>query len=318
MSYRFAASTTGPLAKIAGSLALPLALQLHSREPHHIWALVDKEQPPGLQNAWAIFPIAVAAVKEQFSPRFESVADWRPGMTALLERRTTFRAATAAEVSALWTRLAAPLKTAITGDIGLDLDLGIQVHAQWEAYSDCWWSIQRPGDAPVLRVRLCAARASARSVSVKATASAGLDQATQNALAAILGQHRAQLLHQLSQGVHGMLGKLAASKKKVRALLVEWLALPAEMQAEQWRNPADPMLAKLKALIDRTADNTLANADQLTARLEYAAVRAMEKTAEASIATIFDKRQSAEAIFDADFDFTANSQLPAIFRTPAL
>ena len=216
MSYRFAASTTGPLAKIAGSLALPLSLQLTSEDPHHVWALVDKEQPPGLQNAWAIFPIALAAVKDQFSPRFESrfesIDDWLPGMTALLERRTAFRATAAAEVSALWTSLAAPSKTAITGDIGLDLDLGIQAHAQWEADSDCWWSIQRPGDAPVLRVRLCAARASARSVSVKATASAGLDQATQNALAAILGQHRTQLLHQLRHGVRGMLGKLPASK----------------------------------------------------------------------------------------------------------
>ena len=59
MPYRFAAYTTGPLAKIAGSLALPAALELNSEEPHHVWGLVDKEQPTGLQNAWAILPTAV-------------------------------------------------------------------------------------------------------------------------------------------------------------------------------------------------------------------------------------------------------------------
>ena len=314
MSYRFAASTTGPLAKIAGSLALPVALQLNSEEPHHFWALVDKELPTGMQNAWAIFPIAAAAMTEKFASRFEAVDDWTPGMTVLMERRVSVRATVAAEVSALWTSLTAPLKTAITGDIGLDLDLGMQASAEWQAYSDCWWSIQRPSAAPVLRVKLCAARSSARSISVKATASAGLDQATQNTLAAILGQHRTQLLHQLNQGVNGMLGKLPAPKKMVRDFLANWLKLPAETQAEQWRDPADPLLSKLKTVIDAAVDNTLAQADQLTARLEFAAVRAVEKKAEVSLAAVFDKNKSTEAILDADFDFAANPQLQAIFR----
>jgi hypothetical protein len=314
MPYRFAASTTGPLANIAGSLALPAALQLNSQEPHHVWALVDKDQPTGLQNAWAILPIAVDAVKERFRPRFETVDDWLPGMTALMERRVRFRANAAAEVSALWTSLGAPLKTAITGDIGLDLDLGIQAEAQWEAYSDCWWSIQRPGDAAVLHVRLSAARASARTVSVTAAASVGLDQATRNALAAILGQHRTQILHQLRQGYHGILGKLPHSTKKWQEFLKQWLALPAETQAEQWKNPVDPMLVKLKAAVDGAVDNTLAQADQLTARLEYAAVRAMEKKVEASISATFEKNQSSEAILDADFDFAANPELGTVFR----
>ena len=311
MSYRFAASTTGPLATIAGSLDLPVALQLNSEDLHHVWALVDNQQPTGLQNAWAILPIASAAIQENFASRFDSVDDWLPGMTALLERRVTFRANAAAEVSALWTSLTAPLKTAITGDIGLDLDLGIQAQAEWQASSDCWWSIQRPGDAPVLRVRLCAAQASARSISVKATAAAGLDQATRNALAAILGQHRTQLLDQLNHGVSGMLGKLPAPKEKVRAFLAEWLMLPAETQAEQWRNPADPLLAKLKTVIDQAIDNTLAQADQLTARLEYAAVRAMEKKAEALA-------RMAEKLMEEDFCFPCREVLAAereiIFR----
>jgi len=314
MPYRFAASNSGPLAEIAGSLALPTALQLTSGAPHHVWALVDKQKPTGLQNAWAVFPIAVAVIKEQFESPLESVDDWAPGMTALMERRVHVRAGATAEISALWTSLVAPLKTAITGDIGLDLDLGIQAHAQWEAYSDCWWSIERPGDSPVLRVRLCAGRTSARSLSVKATAASGLDQATQNAIAAILGQHRKQLLHQLNEGIRGMLGKLPAPRKKMRAFLREWLKLPADVQTDQWRDPVDPILAKIKAVIDRTVDNTLARADELTARLEYAAVRAMEKKTEAAIAVQFDKRQSEAAILDADFDFAANPQLQSIFR----
>lgn len=314
MSYRFAAYTTGPLAKIAEGLALPAALELSSEEPHHVWALVDKEQPTGLQNAWAILPTAVAAVKDAMFPRFETVDDWLPGMTALMERRVRFRASASAEVSALWTSLAAPLKTAISGDIGLDLDLGIQTEAQWEAYSDCWWSIHRPSNAPVLRVRLSAARRSARTISVKATAAAGLDQATRNALGAILGQHRTQLLHQLRQGAYGMLGKLPAPKQKVREFLEKWLALPVEEQAEQWRNPADPLLAKLKGVIECTVDNTLANADQLTARLEFAAVRAMEKKVEASLSATFDKVRSTESLLDADFNFAANSGLLEVFR----
>src|SRR6187549_878053 len=114
MPYRFAAYTTGPLAKIAGSLALPAAVELNSEEPHHMWGLVDKEQPTGLQNAWAILPTAVGAVKDAMFPRFESVDDWLTGMTALMERRVRFHASASAEVSALWTSLAAPLKTAIT------------------------------------------------------------------------------------------------------------------------------------------------------------------------------------------------------------
>ncbi|MFN0101689.1 MAG: hypothetical protein ACKV2U_06310 [Bryobacteraceae bacterium] len=314
MPYRFAASTTGPLAEIAGSLALPAALQFNSEDPHHVWALVDNDRPSGLQNAWAILPVAAAAAKELFRPRFDSVDDWLPGMTALMERRVDFRANATAEVSALWTSLAAPLKTAITGDIGLDLDLGLQAQAQWQVSSDCWWSIQRPDAARLLRLRLCAARSSARSISVKAGAVANLDQATRNALAAILGQHRTQLLHQLRQGVYGMLGKLPASKKKVGDFLEKWLTLPAETQAEQWRNPADPLLAALKTVVDGAVDNTLAHADQLTARLEYAAVRALEKSVEVSLTAIFDKRRSSDAILDADFDFDANPGLEALYR----
>jgi hypothetical protein len=314
MSYRFAAHTSGPLAKIAGSLALPAALELQSDEPHHLWGLVDKEQPTGLQYAWAILPTAVAAAKDALFPRFDTVDDWLPGMTVLTERRVRLRANASAEVSALWTSLAAPLKTAITGDIGLDLDLGIQTQAQWEAYSDCWWSIQRPSDARVLRVRLSAARRSARTISVKATAGAGLDKATRNALGAILGQHRTQVLHQLRQGSFSVLGKLPASKQKVREFLERWLALPAEEQAEQWRNPLDPMLVKLKGAIESSVDNTLANADQLTARLEYAAVRAMETKVEASLTATFDKIQSTDSLLDADFDFGANPELLEVFH----
>jgi hypothetical protein len=314
MPFRFAVSTTGPLADIAGSLALPVALELTSREPHHLWALVNPDKPAALQNAWAVLPVAVTAAKELFQPSFESVDDWLPGMTVLMERRARFRATASAEVSALWTSLAAPLKNTISGDIGLDLDLGIQADAQWEAVSDCWWSVHRPGAAPVLRVRLCAARVSARSISVKAGASAGLDQATRNALAAIVGQHRTQLLHQLREGVGHQIGKLPAAKQKVQQFLETWLALPAAVQAEQWQNPAEPLLADLKKFIERNAGNTLAAADQLTARLEYAAVRTLEKKVEASLSALFDKRKSNTALLEADFDFEANPELIAVLQ----
>jgi hypothetical protein len=314
MPYRFAVSTSGPLAKIAESLAFPAALQLNSLEPHHAWALVDKEKPIGQEGAWALFPAAAAIAKEHFQPRFDSVEEWLPGMTVLLERRLNIRVSAAAEVSALWTSLAAPVHAQIAGDIGLDLDLGIQTKADVQVYSDCWWSIERPSEKPVLRVRLCAARGSARSISVKAVAAAGLDQATRNTIAALLGRHRTQVLHQLQAGAKDVLAKFPAPKRKLREFLDTWLALPAEEQAAQWRNPVDPLLAKLKAAVDTAVDTTLAGADQLTARLEFAALRAIERKAEISLSARFDKYRSSTALLDAEFDFAANPALDALFR----
>ena len=314
MPYRFAVSTSGPLAKIAESLAFPAALQLTSNEPHHAWALVDNDKPLGQQGVWTIFPAAAAIAKERFQPRFDSVDEWLPGMTVLLERRLHVRVSAAAEVSALWTSLAAPLHAQIAGDIGLDLDLGIQTQADVQIYSDCWWSIERPSNHPLLRIRLCAARGSARSISVKAVAAAGLDQATRNSLAALLGRHRTQLLHKLHAGSKDVLAKLPAPKRKLQEFLTTWLALPAEEQAAQWRNPVDPLLAKLKAAVDAAVDTTLAGADQLTARLEFAALKAIERKAELSLSASFDKYRNATALLDADFDFAANPALDALFR----
>ncbi|MBL8242454.1 MAG: hypothetical protein JNM66_33820 [Bryobacterales bacterium] len=314
MPYRFAASTTGPLAEIAGSLALPAALALTSQEPHHVWALVDSEKRASQENAWAILPATVAIAKERFQPVFDSIDDFLPGITVLMERRARYRATASAEVSALWTSLAAPVSSALKGDIGLDLDLGIQADAQWEAVSDCWWSMHRPTGAPVLRVRLCAARTNARTISVKAGASAGLDQATRNALAAIAGRHRTQLLTKLRDGAEHQLGKLSVAKEKARKFLDTWLALPAEVQAEQWRDPAEPLLARLKALIEDPVRDSIAAADPLTARLEYAAVRTLEKKVEASLAALFDKRKSNTSLLEADFDFGANPGLIDVLR----
>jgi hypothetical protein len=312
MSYRFAAKTVGPLAQIATGLALPASLQLTASEDHHVWALTNNALPPGQQDAWAALPIT-AEIPDHYVPRFDSVNDWLPGMTALFERRLDIHASASAEVSALWTSLAAPLKTAITGDIGLDLDLGIQTAAQWQATSDCWWSVTRATAAPVLRVRLGAARASARSIRVKATAAAGLDQATQHALAALAGQHRTQLLNQLRRGATNVLSRLPAPIAQIQDFLNTWLALPAAVQGEQWRNPADPLLAALKTAVDGAVSTSLAHADELTARLEFAAVRTLERRLEASLALEFDKQKTANALLDATFDFGANADLQALF-----
>jgi hypothetical protein len=314
MPFRFAVSTSGPLAQIAESLAFPAALQLNSAEPHQVWALADKEKPIGQQGAWALFPAAAGLVKERFQPRFDTVEDWLPGMTVLFERRLDLRVSAAAEISALWTSLAAPLPTQIAGDIGLDLDLGIQTQADVRVYSDCWWSVERPAESPRLRVRLCAARGSAHSISVKAVAAAGLDQATRNSIAALLGQHRTQLLHKLQAGASDVVAKLPAPKRRIREFLTTWLALPAEEQAAQWRNPSDALLAKLKAAVDGIVDTTLTGADQLTARLEFAALRAFERKAELSLSASFDKDRCNTTLLDAEFDFAVNPDLGGLFR----
>lgn len=309
MSYRFAAKTVGPLAQIATGLALPASLQLTAAEDHHVWALTDNTLLPGQQDAWTTLP-ATAEVPDRYVPDFNSVDGWLPGMTALFERRLDIQASASAEVSALWTSLAAPLKTAITGDIGLDLDLGIQTKAQWQATSDCWWAITRATAAPALRVRLSAARASARVIRVKATAGAGLDQATRHALAALAGRHRTQLLDQLRQGANTVLKRLPAPLAEVQNFLNTWLALPAAVQGEQWRNPADPLLAALKSAIEGLVAATgLATADELTARLEFAAVRTLERRLEASLALQFDKQRTTTALLDATFDFAVNPAL---------
>ena len=193
MSFRFAATNSGPLAQIAAGFALPAALQFQSEERHHVWTLVDATQPTGQQNAWAFLPTTPESPLS-FVPRFETVDDWLPGMTVVFQRTSNLSASVSAEVSALWTSIAAPIKTALTGDIGLDLDLGIQTRAEWRAACDCWWSIQRPNAAPVLRIRLCSARNAARAITVKANAVAGLDQATKQALAVLFGHHRTQVL----------------------------------------------------------------------------------------------------------------------------
>ena len=310
MSYRFAAKTTGPLAQIATGLALPASLQLTASEDHHVWALTDNALPPGQQDAWTALP-ATAEIPDRYVPDFNSVDGWLPGMTALFERRLDIQASASAEISALWTSLAAPLKTAITGDIGLDLDLGIQTNAQWQATSDCWWAITRATAAPVLRVRLTAARASARAIRVKATAGAGLDQATQHALAALAGRHRTQLLDQLRRGAANVLNRLPAPITEIQNFLYTWLALPAAVQGDQWRNPADPLLAALKSAIEGPV---AATADELTARLEFAAVRTLERRLEASLSLQFDKQKAATALLDADFDFTANPALWPVFQ----
>ncbi len=313
MSYRFAAKTVGPLAQIATGLALPASLQLTASEDHHVWALTDNALPPGQQDAWTALPVNTE-IPNGYVPRFDAVTDWLPGMTALFERRVNIQASATAEVSALWTSLAAPLKTAITGDIGLDLDLGIQTAAQWQANSDCWWAITRATAAPVLRVRLSAARASARSIRVKATAGAGLDQATQHALAALAGRHRTQLLDQLGRGAANVLSRLPAPIAQIQDFLNTWLALPAAIQGEQWRNPADPLLAALKSAVEGATATGLTQVDELTARLEFAAVRTLERRLEASLAVQFDKQKSATALLDATFDFAANPALWPVFE----
>ncbi|MBI2688757.1 MAG: hypothetical protein HYX27_20845 [Acidobacteria bacterium] len=313
MPFRFAATNLGPLAQLAGGLALPASLQLTAEERHHIWTLVDPDQSPGNRNAWALLP-ATSNTPLPLVPRFENVDDWLPGMTVLFQRSSNISATVSAEVSALWTSIAAPLKTALTGDIGLDLDLGIQTRAEWHAAGDCWWSVQRPDAAPVLRVRLCSAKNAARSILVKANAAAGLDQATRNALAALFGQHRTQVLQYLRSGGWRALPKLPAPITKIQEFLDGWLALPAGTQAEQWRNPVSPLLAGLKQLIEGMMDATVANADQLTARLEFAAVRATEGKLEASLTALFDRRQCNAALLDASFDFAANPALHDIFH----
>lgn len=363
MPYRFAAKTSGPLAQIAGGLALPAALTLSASEDHHLWAFTDPAAPSGQKDAWAILPTSTA-VPANYTPRFDSVDDWLPGMTALFERRLNVNASASAEVSALWTSLAAPLRSSITGDIGLDLDLGIQTNANWQATSDCWWSIQRPDANPALRVRLCAARANARTLKVTATAHAGLDQATRNALAAFAGKHRGQLLSRLNapvgqvqeflnhwlslpaptqaeqwrnpadpilvgikdtieslvatgldqatrdtlellagkQGAQ-LLTQLNAPIGQVQSFLNHWLTLPLSTQAEQWRNAADPLLASIKYAAESLVATGLGQADQLTARLEFAAVRTLERRLEASLTALFDKTQTTRSLLDATFDF---------------
>ncbi|HEU0122904.1 MAG TPA: hypothetical protein VFQ91_20405 [Bryobacteraceae bacterium] len=312
MSFRFAATATGPLGQILDALALPAALALTAREEHHVWSLVDPDQPPGRQTAIAAVPVATP-VPDGYIPRLDSVDAWLPGMVVLMERRSDIRAAAAAEVSALWTSLAAPLKAAITGDIGLDLDLGIQARAEWQAASDCWWAIERPTAARALRLRLCAARNSALGIAVKATASAGLDQATRNAAAAALGRHRTQLLNRLRRGATDVVKRMPAPLEQIQPFLEQWLTLPAETQNSQWQNPVSPLLAALKSAVDGSVDAALAQSDQMAGRLEFAAVRTMEQKLQLSLAAVFDRRKTDTAILDALFDFDANPGLSARF-----
>lgn len=314
MDFRLSASTEGPLADMTEILGFPASLDWNSREPHQLWSLVDSGNHSSSPDAWAILPAGVAAISEFLAPRFDSVDDWLPGMTLLRRRRSTLSATASGEVSALWTGIAAPLKTALAGDIGLDLDLGLRAQAQWTARRDCWWSIERPSAAHLLRVKLFSDRSSSSAISVKGVAVAGLDQATRNALAVILGQHRTQILEKLRQGVSGLTGGLPAAEATVQEFLSRWLALPPVTQSEQWRNPEDPILAALKNSIETLAIPALAQADQLTARLELAAVRTLEKNVEAGLSAAFDRQRSSTAILDADFDFTANPALNPVFR----
>lgn len=314
MSYRIAAFANGPLAELAKGLDLPASLELSSDTSHAVWGFVDNRRPSGQEHLWAIVPAAVAALADRFQPRFTSVDDWLPGMTTIFERTVDLRLSISGEVSALYTSLAAPLKTKILGDIGLDLDLGIQAKSECLATGEVWYSIQRPSNARRLRLRLCAARASARSLTVKATVNAGLGQATRNAIAAILGQHRTQLLHQLRQGASKLAGKLPYPQETVSHFLNNWLAQPATTQAEQWADSAHPLLAAMRTVVDAAIDTTIARADELTARLEYAAVRTLEKSVEASLTAAFDRRQSTQAVLDAEFDFGSNPALAPLFQ----
>ncbi len=314
MPFRIAATKLGPLANFAGSLVLPAALNLKSNDPHYLCALTDSGVHAAVQSVWAILPAATPPPARAF-PRFDTVDDWQSGLTLLVEQSANLRASASAEISALWTSLAAPVKSILSGDIGLDLDLGIQAQAQWCASSDCWWSIHRPSAARTLELRLCAARTSARSLNVTAGATAGLDQATRNSVAAILGHHRTQLLQSLRRGAAALPGKLPFPKRTIAAFVENWLALPDAVRNEQWSNPVDPVLRALKRAVERAIDTTLANADQLTARLEFAAVRTLEKSLSASLSAAFDRQRSSGAILHATFDFDANPALDPIFQS---
>ncbi len=303
MPYQIAATASGPLAELSGSLALPRLLQLDSPAPHSLWALVDSARPDSQQNAWAILPGSAPAPRA--FPRFESVDDWAPGLTALFERRLRLRAAAAAEVSALWTSIAAPISgAAIAGDIGLDLDLGIQARAHWNVDSDFWLSIRRPSAAPVLEVRLCAARIGARSIDVKATAHAGLDEATRKSLAAILARQRDAVIDKLGT---------TDKTKKFAPFLERWLSLGPVERERLWANPDAEIVLAAKQAVGRSLEAALRHTDEVTARLEYAAVRTLEKQLEVSLAVELDKRQATSALLDATFDFGANPALAGLF-----
>jgi len=313
MPYRFAEIAAGPLAKIIEGLNLPVSIRPSGKDDRRLLSVIDPALAAGLQAAWAILPIT-SKIGDNYAPDFQSVSDWLPGMVTLFQRRTQFHASASAEVSALWTSLSAPLKTAVIGDIGLDLDLGIQTRAEWRADAASWIAVQRPGAGRTLRLTLSANRESARSIGVTATAAAGLDQATRTAAAAILRQHRTQLLQQLQQGSTGLLRRLPSPIARLRAFLDEWLALPAAVQDEQWRNPVDPILEGIKASIEDHVAGTLQQADQLTARLEYAAMRTLETKLEASLSALFQTTENHVAVFDASFDFDANPALENRFR----
>jgi hypothetical protein len=252
MPFQITATRSGPPAEIVDSLSLPTALGRTASGLLHLWELLDPDAPPERQRAFALIPAAGAALLQPAFPKFDSCNDWLPGLTVLFERRQHFRAAASAEVSALWTSLVATAPAAITGDIGLDLDLGLRAAASWEAHANCWWSIERPSAAPLLRVRLLAARESRGAVTVLANAVAGLDSATRRALAAVTGR---------------------------------------------LQDAADPYTG------------LSSGAAELTARLEHAALRTLEKSLALSLGAAFSSHRGDQALLDASFDFAANPAL---------
>jgi hypothetical protein len=259
MPFHITATRSGPPAEIARSLGLPAAPGATASALLHLWELLDPDAPPGHQRAFALLHAAGAALQRPAFPKFDACSDWTPGLTVLFERQLNIRAAASAEVSALWTSIAAPTPATIAGDVGLDLDLGLRAAASWHARSHCWWAIERPSAAPVLRVRLFAGRESRAAVSVQANAVSGLDAATRRALAAVTGR-----LHDAAEPLAGL----------------------------------------------------SSHAEALTARLEHAALRTLEKSLEFSLGAAFSCHRSQQALLDATFDFAANPALEdTLFRS---
>lgn len=303
MSVRFENLATGTAAALLEKLHIPASLAGSAgSESHSLWAIPSPDD-----TQYALVPAAANPTAPALA--HANPAAWLPGATLFARRQTHLRASARAEYSALFTSLASPVKTALTGDIGLDFDLGIQASASWQSETNCWFSLHRPAAAPTpqLRLRLASAANRTRRISVQAAAAAGLDNATRNALAAAAGQHRNQILARLRRGLFDGLDRLAVI---ARATGLD----PASPQAA----PAfqELLAAPTQALwdaIDTFVPYLDAQAARLTDTLDQATRAHLERSLQADLSFALSSESRGEALLDATFDFSvSNPRLQAV------